>query len=197
MERLVLAENSKLQRVEDLRFVGVNPSDPRSVKQQQFDQFKPILQREKGNVVKITVSNAHATNAQDFIVGDSYGCAAAASRTNGANIAITTSFPGGHTGLKELLKGSKLLALGCSVSVSDEAIFDTLALKYGTGNLKTFSFEDLSTDLEQARDTQSLDPKTRLLKIKFALDGFSAFVGSVPALSSVSFYFQVPATLNV
>lgn len=170
--------------------------------QQELRIVQKVKGMNKGSNISFTITNAHASATQNFILFDVCGAAAAnGASAQGADISITSTFVGlgsttGYTVFKEWLKGTHFGSIGTSFQASDENIFNTSGIKIWTGNIEDYNGKSLKNYLLLSKDNYANDQKILNLSTELYVNGLFAITGSLPAQESLTILMNVPAFSN-
>jgi hypothetical protein len=150
-------------------------------------------QKEKQRFLKITVVNSASSGGdQTFKLFDTENTFS--SITNGANISVTTDYPGGIDKLTARLKAiGPLFFAGIKYRVSDESVFQNLNLR----SLRSAGIDtvvrSVQTEMIDSGEFNEVnnDPKQRIVAVAGEIAYDSGLAGSLPPNSSIEFLFQL------
>ena len=168
------------------------PKGGLSVAQQQVKEvLDKIAASRRSDKLNLRIKVTSAANDSKVVIFNPIGLNTTATSASTAPV-FTTNVPGGYTNLLKLFYGNYFMAVrGLTIAVSDVAIFERnwWILE---GDIGIQSSRELNSDLENAKQTITDDPKTRFLPLDFAIDaGFGLYIDDLDNAEYVNLTFNV------
>lgn len=145
--------------------------------------------------LRLNITNTSTSASAAFKFGDPDNSNAT---TSASSISVSTNFKLGYANLNgTFLRYCRVMSLGFTLTVSDEAIFNTINLTTVTYDFENARQEtDIQSAVEGATNVASYDPKVRFVVFPTIQYQNFGITGQLPASGTVQFLFNVDAIDN-
>lgn len=165
-QRLVTAMSGGLVSPGDLRGLGGTSLGEQA--KQILEAVQQNRRKDGGFYLKVKATVA----ADDKNVSFFNALELSTSITSAAGVTFSTNCPAGYSKLLQALRKETLFVRGLTITVSDEALWQKNWWLTDGDFIKQTS-EEFNSQLEAAKQQITDDPKTRIVPVDFALDGYT------------------------